>query len=125
MNERPARDRYLTCALCGNRFLLTAMEQRQRLAMGQRTAPRECPACRALERLSQHQHGTLDWYNPRRGYGFIKQDDGTSVFLHASEWRAAGHRKPTPGLRVRYRVQAGERGPRAVEVELLPESEST
>lgn len=29
--------------------------------------------------------GKVKWYNPRHGYGFIKGEDGTDVFIHKSE----------------------------------------
>lgn len=120
MTDRPTRDRYLTCASCRNRFLYSAEEQRQR---GQRAAPKRCPGCRTLEHLCQRHVGTVDWYNRQRGYGFIKQEDGTSVFLHASAWPDAAERRPTPGAQVSYLVQYAEKGPRAVDVRILEEPE--
>lgn len=29
--------------------------------------------------------GTVKWYNNKRGFGFIKGDDGNSVFAHRSD----------------------------------------
>jgi len=26
--------------------------------------------------------GTVDWYDPFRGYGFIKSEDGNNIFVH-------------------------------------------
>jgi CspA family cold shock protein len=26
--------------------------------------------------------GTVKWYNPRKGYGFIQGEDGNDVFVH-------------------------------------------
>jgi cold shock protein len=116
--DRAVRDRYLTCASCRNRFLYSAEEQRQ---CGREDAPRRCPGCRALERLGQRRTGVVDWYNRRRGYGFIRQEDGESVFLHASAWPDEAPAKPAPGMRVSYLVQHADKGPRAVDIQVLTE----
>jgi len=37
--------------------------------------------------------GTVKWFNPRKGYGFINVDDGENdVFVHANEITGAGFR---------------------------------
>ncbi len=119
--EPPAKDQYLVCRSCRNRFLYSAEEQRR--SRERTSVPDTCPACRALERLGRRHAGQLDWYNRQRGYGFIKQSDGTSLFVHASDLAEAGRPRPAPGLRVSYRIQQTERGPRAVEIALLPDPE--
>lgn len=40
---------------------------------------------------SEMPTGTVKWFNPEKGYGFIKPDDGGGdVFLHIRDVEAAG-----------------------------------
>lgn len=105
-------DRYLTCRTCGNTFLYTVRAQRaDRLA--QRPQPAQCPGCLALDTLTVRHAGTLTRYNRSRGFGFIRDDDGQTVFVHASELGARRGMAPTMGTRLTYYVEQSERGPRA------------
>jgi len=49
-----------------------------------------------------------------RGYGFIKADDGTEVFVHNSEIQ--GKNSLTEGEKVEFEIQQGPKGPKAVKV---------
>jgi cold shock protein len=117
------KDRYLTCQSCRNRFLYSREEQRQHADAAR--PPRICPACRALERLTRRRTGEIEWYSRQRGFGFIKQDDGSSVFLHVSAFQEPGRVRPRTGLAVSYHVQITDRGPRAVDVELDAEAQNS
>jgi CspA family cold shock protein len=47
--------------------------------------------------------GTVHWYDPERGYGFIGTDDGSKdLFVHASDVKAAGLDPLVEGQRVRF-----------------------
>ena len=49
--------------------------------------------------------GTVKWFNPTKGYGFIQADEGGSdVFVHISAVEAAGMRALTEGQRVSYEL---------------------
>jgi CspA family cold shock protein len=49
--------------------------------------------------------GTVKWFNPTKGYGFISPDDkGKDVFVHMSAVRNAGLRIDE-GSRVEYTVE--------------------
>jgi len=61
--------------------------------------------------------GTVKWFDPRRGYGFIGRDGAVDVFVHADEVRA--DRPLAPGDRVRFTVAEGRRGLQARNVELV------
>ena len=60
--------------------------------------------------------GTVKWFDPRRGYGFIGRDGAVDVFVHADEVRA--DRPLAPGDRVRFTVAEGRRGLQAKTVVL-------
>ena len=50
--------------------------------------------------------GTVKWYNPQKGYGFIAPDEGgKDVFVHASALEAAGIRGLNDGQQVSYELQ--------------------
>jgi len=54
--------------------------------------------------------GTVKWFNPTKGYGFIQPADGGSdVFVHISAVEAAGLRTLTEGQKVTYEL-ATDRG---------------
>ena len=55
-------------------------------------------------------NGTVKWYNPQKGFGFIAPDDGgKDVFVHATALEAAGIRGLNDGQQVSYELQE-ERG---------------
>ena len=64
--------------------------------------------------------GTVDWFNPERGYGFMTPDDGgEDVFVRYSSIRSDGFKALEPGQRVRFVRTDDARGPRAMDVELI------
>ncbi len=65
-------------------------------------------------------NGTVKWFNPTKGYGFITPDDGgKDAFVHISEVERAGMASLTEGQRVSYEVVSDTRGLKAVD--LAPE----
>ncbi len=64
-------------------------------------------------------NGTVKWFNEKKGYGFIEQEDGPDVFVHQSEIKGAGFRTLKEGERVRFDIKQGERGPAAANVTVV------
>jgi len=51
------------------------------------------------------QKGTVKWFNPTKGYGFIKPADGDKdVFVHISAVERAGLRSLNEGQSVEYEL---------------------
>jgi CspA family cold shock protein len=57
--------------------------------------------------------GTVKWFNERKGFGFISQDDGGDIFVHYSSINMPGFKKLVEGDRVSFEVEEDDRGPKA------------
>ena len=68
--------------------------------------------------------GTVKWFNPRKGYGFISNNDGQDVFVHYSNITGEGYKTLAEGQAVNFDVVEGEKGLRAENVvgQLVAES---
>ena len=63
--------------------------------------------------------GTVKWYNPDKGFGFITpQSGGKDVFIHASVLERAGLGPLQEGQSVRMGVVQGAKGPEAGSISL-------
>ncbi|MHC5067371.1 MAG: cold-shock protein, partial [Planctomycetota bacterium] len=66
--------------------------------------------------------GVVARFDPRRGYGFVVPDDGgEDVFVHQNNIQMEGFRYLKPGEQVRYELEMGEKGYKAVDVALTSE----
>jgi CspA family cold shock protein len=55
--------------------------------------------------------GTVKWFNPARGYGFINPEDGgPDVFVHLSAVQKAGYTNLVEGARITYDLMADSSG---------------
>ena len=71
-----------------------------------------------LERMIQMQ-GKVKWFNAKKGYGFICDEDGADVFVHFSALNMEGFKVLEEGDTVEYEVVDGEKGPQAANVTKL------
>jgi CspA family cold shock protein len=60
--------------------------------------------------------GTVKWFNPRKGYGFIATSDGRDVFVHYSNISDEGYKTLVEGDAVTFEIVEGEKGQRAENV---------
>lgn len=61
--------------------------------------------------------GTVKWFNPEKGYGFITPDDGgKDLFVHYSAIQSDGFKTLNEGQKVEFEVTQGQKGPQAVNV---------
>ncbi len=55
--------------------------------------------------------GTVKWFNPTKGFGFIAPEDkGKDVFIHISALEKAGISGLSEGQKIEYELAAGRDG---------------
>ena len=60
--------------------------------------------------------GIVKWFNDRKGFGFIEQQDGPDVFVRHSGINATGFKSRDEGDQVTFDIEQGPKGPAAVNV---------
>lgn len=63
--------------------------------------------------------GTVKWFNPEKGFGFIRQENGEDVFVHYSSIQGQGFKSLEEGQRVSFDVTPGRKGPQASNVQKI------
>lgn len=60
--------------------------------------------------------GTVKWFNPTKGYGFVEPaEGGKDVFLHRSALESAGIPSVSEGQKIEYELAAGREGKTAAD----------
>ncbi|HRV90819.1 MAG TPA: cold-shock protein [Anaerolineae bacterium] len=68
--------------------------------------------------MADREVGTVKWFNPNKGFGFIERNNGKDVFVHYSAINSAGYRTLEEGQRVEFTVVEGKKGPQAQDVSI-------
>ncbi len=66
--------------------------------------------------MSERFTGTVKWFNPAKGYGFIGRDNGEDVFVHFSAIEMQGYKQLKEGQKVEFSVEKGPKGLQAANV---------
>jgi|TARA_B110001452_G_scaffold239500_1_gene220571 cold shock protein len=65
-------------------------------------------------------NGTVKWFNPNKGYGFIQPEDGSKdVFVHISALERAGIQSLNEGQKVSYETATNKGKISAANLKLL------
>ncbi len=113
----PFADKMLKCVQCGTSFIFTVDEQRRMAEAGQEVMePTLCPVCRMDQRRAVRHTGRVKWFDPRKGYGFIIQDEGGEIFVHFTGIAVEGYKILQEGQAVEYDIEETSKGPQAVRV---------
>ena len=60
--------------------------------------------------------GTVKWFNAKKGFGFISDEEGNDVFVHFSALQMEGFKVLDEGDEVEFEVIDGDKGPQAANV---------
>jgi CspA family cold shock protein len=66
-----------------------------------------------IKRRNVDLEGTVKWFNPEKGFGFIEREGGEDVFVHFSAIQGAGFKTLEEGQRVEFDIVEGDKGPQA------------
>lgn len=69
--------------------------------------------------MSERFVGTVKWFNPTKGFGFIGREDGEDVFVHFSAIQMDGYRTLEEGQQVEFSIERGPKGLQAANVVVL------
>ncbi|HKL99759.1 MAG TPA: cold-shock protein [Mobilitalea sp.] len=62
------------------------------------------------------KNGTVKWFNAKKGFGFISDEEGNDVFVHFSALQMDGFKVLEEGDSVQFEVVKGDKGPQAANV---------
>src|SRR3990172_6976569 len=68
--------------------------------------------------------GKVKWFDSKKGFGFIEQDEGADLFVHFSELKDEGFKTLNEGDVVEYNVTQGPKGESATDVKVVSRSET-
>ena len=63
--------------------------------------------------------GKVKWFNEKKGFGFIQQDNGPDVFVHHTAITGEGFKTLSEGQKVRFEIEETPKGPKAKNVEKI------
>jgi CspA family cold shock protein len=103
------------------RFLSDVCQREAGLDAGEDASPHKGRAINAMEvKEYSMANGTVKWFNPTKGFGFIQPDQGgADVFVHISAVERAGIAFLNEGQRISYELATNKGKTSAANLKLL------
>ncbi|MBR4850272.1 MAG: cold-shock protein [Alistipes sp.] len=67
--------------------------------------------------------GKVKWFDNKKGYGFIIDENGKEVFVHYTGIVKEGFKALNEGQNVEFELSNGDKGEQAVNVVIVPKAE--
>ena len=74
---------------------------------------------RKIKRNFRGETGTIKWFDPSKGYGFLIRDKGGALFVHLRSVQSQDRRRLKENTRVRFSVENTEKGPQAENIRII------
>ena len=65
-------------------------------------------------------NGTVKWFSQEKGFGFLVDEEGIERYFHVRS--IVGVALPNPGATVRFTAQVADKGPRAINVQIVQQA---
>ena len=65
---------------------------------------------------SERKTGSVKWFNPSKGYGFIEYEEDKEIFVHYSAITMDGYKELKQGQIVEFEIETGPKGDQAITV---------
>lgn len=65
--------------------------------------------------------GIVKWFDTKKGFGFIRSDDGQKIFIHYTQIQKEGFKGLKRGQKVKFEIFDSDRGPQAKDLVALDE----
>ena len=67
----------------------------------------------------KREKGTIKWFDPSKGYGFLERDKGGDLFIHFASVNEKDRKILKENTRVSYKVVSSVKGPQANEIKII------
>lgn len=88
------------------------------LLTSSKSSPRKPRVATAAASVGK-ETGSVKWFSPSKGFGFITRDNGEDIFVHFRSITGNGHRILREGQRVEFELTEGSKGLQAEDVVAL------
>ena len=74
---------------------------------------------RQIKYRIKREKGTIKWFDPCKGYGFLERDKGGDLFIHFASVSEQDRKQLKENTRVSYIVTEGTKGPQANQIRII------
>tara|TARA_B110000483_G_scaffold240559_1_gene321432 strand:+ start:2438 stop:2833 length:396 start_codon:yes stop_codon:yes gene_type:complete len=74
---------------------------------------------RQIKYRIKREKGTIKWFDPSKGYGFLERDKGGDLFIHFASVAEDDRKFLKENTRVSYVVTDGAKGPQANQIRII------